>query len=533
MTQFQKIKAPSIFPDESGETADVKNQAIFSMGIHKGRIFTRQDLDQMVENFNSLRQMVKVPAKLGHGKDNYGTRNGFPAVGWVDSIRRDGPYLIADFTKVPIAVANGIERQAWKTKSSEIMIDYNTNYTDPSGRNIGPVLVGVAFLGEELPAVPDLNDLDKLYKGAAMFSCPVNDVKTLEFSVEITKEEERAMTDKNDNKKEEEAADDASTLNNQPSEKTSDTEKVESFNDKNEESKEELEKAAKETVTVELAFDQLVKSLDVLANGGDDDAKKSVEDAVLYLKANYDIQKATSSQLRLMKWIADELKKNNVEVPVVFSAKEESETDTEEAKSEEKTESNKETDSKNEKESKEDENMDEKIKEAVDAAKLEFSKQMAELMAKMDTTTEQLRAKEVENSKLNSTIMELAKEHEVEKAKAFDKQVEDLVNGWVKSGRVAPAQVLSLTALAKDAAKATSVIEFSAEVIEDGKAVTKAVKKSPFELLNDFVNAIPENTKVDFSETAEDNDNEDNTVKARAANIAKANPNKYRVADKK
>jgi septal ring factor EnvC (AmiA/AmiB activator) len=184
------------------------------------------------------------------------------------------------------------------------------------------------------------------------------------------------------------------------------------------------------------------------------------------------------------------------------------------------------------KETKEDENMDEKIKEAVDAAKLEFSKQMEELKTKMDTTTEQLRTKEAENSKLNATIMELAKDHEIQKAAAFDKQIEGLVNGWVKTGRVSPAQVMSLSALLKETAKVTSTIEFSAEVIEDGKTVTKSLNKSAYELINDFVNSIPENSKVDFSETAVDEGKDNDDVKSRARSIADSNPRKYK-AEKK
>lgn len=165
-----EFSAPSVVHDKKSGLSKVLRQAIFNVGTHKGNVFTLADLEDMARNFKQM-PFMKIPsipkvasAKLGHNeKDNYGIRSGYPAVGWVSNLVVEDETLVADFDGVPYQVAVGIEKQAFKTKSSEIAIYCDPEYKDADGNTLGCVLVGVAFLGEELPAVPDLNDLHTLY----------------------------------------------------------------------------------------------------------------------------------------------------------------------------------------------------------------------------------------------------------------------------------------------------------------------------------------------------------------------------------
>lgn len=162
-----KITAPSIEYDDERGTATIKGQAILSVGIYKGEAFSTDDLQNAAANYELLKDHHQVPARLGHEDENgvnYGNMSGAPAVGWAKNLRCEGPVLLADFDDVPYQVALGIERGAWKTKSSEIEPDIALEYNDGTGKIVGPVIMGVAFLGADIPAVPDLNNLGSLYE---------------------------------------------------------------------------------------------------------------------------------------------------------------------------------------------------------------------------------------------------------------------------------------------------------------------------------------------------------------------------------
>lgn len=142
------------------ETRDLRGVEIFDVGTWNGRQWTDQDLDEMVANFGALRGVVDPPAKLGHSdQQELLEREGYPAAGWVEALYRDGTKLVADFARVPRKVADLIAAGAYRKVSSEIFLTLTV------GEQIfHHVLAGVAFLGEELPAVKTLSDIVALYR---------------------------------------------------------------------------------------------------------------------------------------------------------------------------------------------------------------------------------------------------------------------------------------------------------------------------------------------------------------------------------
>jgi len=92
--------------DEEEMTTDlhtIENVEIFRAGTWNGDKYTIKDLDDIVEAFDSVG--FKPPVKLGHAE-----KSGDPAYGWVNSIRRVGDKLVADFIDVPKAIFEAIRQ---------------------------------------------------------------------------------------------------------------------------------------------------------------------------------------------------------------------------------------------------------------------------------------------------------------------------------------------------------------------------------------------------------------------------------------
>ncbi len=126
---------------------------IFSKGTWDGDEFTLKDLDNMVYNFNSLKDEVKPFLKLGHHTGQ--KKDGQPALGWVDSVKRSGEKLVAKFKNVPKLVYDAIKLKRYKRISCEIYF----NYKDLTGNVRNKVLRAVSLLGADVPEVKDLQDI--------------------------------------------------------------------------------------------------------------------------------------------------------------------------------------------------------------------------------------------------------------------------------------------------------------------------------------------------------------------------------------
>lgn len=156
----------------------VANVEIFATGTHNGDVYTKDDLDTLVDSFYALKDELKVPVKLGHTSDEWNAElakkigvpkeiidgeegQGSIALGWLDNVRRKGSKLIADLKQVPEKVAEWIESGLYKAVSCEIWAGYK------SGDKTYPyALCGLALLGAELPAVRNIEGLDsaRVYK---------------------------------------------------------------------------------------------------------------------------------------------------------------------------------------------------------------------------------------------------------------------------------------------------------------------------------------------------------------------------------
>jgi hypothetical protein len=120
-------------------------------------------IDELVANFAATRQHIKVPAKLGHDDgQRLLQQDGYPAAGWLERLYREGTKLVSDWSHVPAKVADLMEVGGYRKTSAEIWHDVTVGT-----QKFGRLLMGVAFLGEDAPAVTTLDDILELYGAKA------------------------------------------------------------------------------------------------------------------------------------------------------------------------------------------------------------------------------------------------------------------------------------------------------------------------------------------------------------------------------
>jgi hypothetical protein len=142
----------------------IERLEVFGAGTHNastGKVtITEDDLDQIVENFNSLQgtNIVKPHLKLGHqdAQKWFGQKTGVPTLGWISKVWREGKKLLANITDVPEPLLDLIRQGRYHNVSAEVFFP---GVIEHNGKKLGHVLSAVALLGTEMPAVKDLAGL--------------------------------------------------------------------------------------------------------------------------------------------------------------------------------------------------------------------------------------------------------------------------------------------------------------------------------------------------------------------------------------
>jgi hypothetical protein len=142
------------------ETFSLPGVHIFSAGKWNGRDHSEADLDAMVSAFSALRPKgVRPFIKLGHDDEQeLLQKEGLPAAGWIENVRRVGKKLYADFVDVPKKIYQLILNKGYRKVSIEVL-----NELELEGQKYPKFLFSVALLGNELPAVHNLDDLLSMY----------------------------------------------------------------------------------------------------------------------------------------------------------------------------------------------------------------------------------------------------------------------------------------------------------------------------------------------------------------------------------
>jgi len=149
---FEKGENDKWVKKDHAETHEFELE-VFSTGVHGGDPYTEDDLDDMVSNFAALKDVIKPPVKFGH-RSKMHIVDGKPAAGWTTKLRRVGQKLIAKFSDVPDIVYRAIKRKLYRRASAEILWNFKHE-----GKTYRRVLYAVSLLGQDVPIVKDLADL--------------------------------------------------------------------------------------------------------------------------------------------------------------------------------------------------------------------------------------------------------------------------------------------------------------------------------------------------------------------------------------
>jgi len=141
--------------------AEIEDMEVFEVGVPESKDFTTKDLDNIIVNFERLKEdkILHPPLVIGHSDDQKILReSGLPSAGWLTKLSRKGRKLYASFKAVPEIVKEVINKGAYRFPSIEIYRDFEFN-----GTNFGKVLRRIALLGADIPRIKTLNDISNLY----------------------------------------------------------------------------------------------------------------------------------------------------------------------------------------------------------------------------------------------------------------------------------------------------------------------------------------------------------------------------------
>lgn len=194
--RFSLARTSFSSPPPSTEDGDhpgffaIRNWQVFRPGYHKKRLYTKADCQQIVANFQRLsvgaKAYIKARGKIGHD-NNQSIRQslGLPSAGRITACRMtpDGGFSI-DIEGIPAVGIDpdgnkfdfraAIEQGAYPDGSVELVWDV-PDPDRPSETVPGPVLEGIAFLGEEQPGVTGLPSP----RVAEQFSRSINNRQTI------------------------------------------------------------------------------------------------------------------------------------------------------------------------------------------------------------------------------------------------------------------------------------------------------------------------------------------------------------------
>jgi len=141
----------SEMPRQKERMALIRDERLFQVGEWNGQEIDIDYLHHLANNYGRLKLSFEPPIKAGHDDMDHSKFFGEASAGWVHNLRVDGVFLYGDL-EVPMSVYDEwLATGKVRYKSIEIIPEFKRN-----GINYGPVMVGLALLGRNFPAVNDL-----------------------------------------------------------------------------------------------------------------------------------------------------------------------------------------------------------------------------------------------------------------------------------------------------------------------------------------------------------------------------------------
>lgn len=153
-------------PKSQPPTCEIRDWVVFGPGYWRGSLYTPADCDRVPVNFRKLLGYVNPVVKLGHDREQHLTERlkrslGFLNLGDFSDVRSVGGGKFA-VTLVNVPTAVGAEINAGRIRSGSVeLIPHVADPDDPAKTIRGPIITGLALLGEEHPAVKGLGAIPR------------------------------------------------------------------------------------------------------------------------------------------------------------------------------------------------------------------------------------------------------------------------------------------------------------------------------------------------------------------------------------
>lgn len=175
---------------EKKSLANILGMAVFKTGIHNKVKYSDAVLDQMMANFDKLKDSIRPKLKITH-KESQEKLAGLASYGDVKRIFAkiiDGiKTIFVDIANVPVQVINLIKDRRFPERSIEVYPEINVD-----GNKFKNVLRNVSLLGHEPPAVPGLEPVKLKDKSGVEYEEVIigfTDVQEFEIQEKEVKEE--------------------------------------------------------------------------------------------------------------------------------------------------------------------------------------------------------------------------------------------------------------------------------------------------------------------------------------------------------
>jgi len=163
---------------------NIYGMRIMAEGVWNGVPITKERMARIVQAFHMMKDTLRVPLKLEHSEEFASELN--PALGWIKDLRMEDGFLVADLIKVPEEIVSLIEKGHYIHVSPEIA-EYLSGFQD--------VLIGVALIGGNQPAILSLPSLIQLYSSQEQVSAlkvpvPMSTLRRSEKEEDMANEKE-------------------------------------------------------------------------------------------------------------------------------------------------------------------------------------------------------------------------------------------------------------------------------------------------------------------------------------------------------
>lgn len=145
-----------------GELKEIPEMEIFRVGTHNGDHFTEKDLENIVQNFHSLKNELRPKLKITHS-DEQKSLAGLASYGdvvdvFLKKVEDGSRRLFAKVVRIPVEVYDWVKDGRFAERSIEIYPEFKlgTKEESPTYHN---VLKAIALLGSQMPAVTGMEPI--------------------------------------------------------------------------------------------------------------------------------------------------------------------------------------------------------------------------------------------------------------------------------------------------------------------------------------------------------------------------------------